>query len=119
MPRRATVPRRLRCRAAGRTAARSRACDTLRLRPRALVVGVGGRAFNPDVAAVEKLALPDPRDLLDALDRVAARRLGVAAVLRTHHNRDARVADFEPADAMMQGQPRARPPIADLGGDAR
>src|SRR5437762_12242946 len=99
MPRRVTVPLRLRCRAAGQTTARSRACDPLRLRPRPLVVRVGGRAFNPDVAAVEKLALPDRRDLLDALDRVAARRVGVAAVRRPYDNRDARVADLEPADS--------------------
>src|SRR5258708_12379622 len=116
---RATVPRRPRYRAAAQTAAPSRACHPLRLPPSPRIVGVGGRPFNPDVAPVEEFTLPDRRDLLHALDRVAARRVGVAAVRRSYDNRDACLADLEPADAMVQGQPRARPPLSDFRRDAR
>ena len=65
-------------RAAARTAALSRACPFQRGLPRRVVGRIGRRAFDPGVAVLEELVLPDRRDLLDALDRVAAqlKRLG-------------------------------------------
>jgi hypothetical protein len=54
--------------------------------------------LDPDFAALEKLVLPDRRDLLDPLDRVAAGGIRVAAMRRPRRNRDARFADLEPPD---------------------
>src|SRR4030095_5708861 len=54
------------------TGERSRASRAVRLLPPRLVVGIRRCAFQPDVATVEMLALPDRHDLLDALDRVSA-----------------------------------------------
>ena len=100
-----------RSRANSRTVTRMRPAPP----PRApLIVGIGGRALDPDVAAVEEFVLPDRRDLLDALDRVAARGERVAAMRRRGGDRHARFADLEPADPMVQREPRARPSLADL-----
>jgi len=89
-------------------------------RPRRAPAGcrVGRRSLNPHVAALEELALPDRRDLLDPLDRVAARRVGVAAVRGARGDCDARLANLELADPVVQRQPRRRPPLGNLGGDA-
>ena len=71
---------------------------------RRLVVGIGRRTFDPDVAALEVLVLPDRRDLLDALDRVAARGKRVRAMRRRRRDHDAGLADLEAAGAMVDGQ---------------
>ena len=92
-------------------AARSRACHPLRFSPRALVVRIGRGALDPDVAALEELALPDRRDLLHALDRVAARRERVgldAASLR----RSRRLLRRSPAGRSGDAAPAARPASA-------
>ena len=78
-------------RAAGEQPDRSRACDAVRRLACRLVIGVGGGAFQPDVATLEVLVLPDRHDLLDALDRVAARRKRVGTVRRGGHDDDARL----------------------------
>ena len=45
---------------------------------RRLIIGIGRRPFDPDIAPYEMLVLPDRRDLLDPLDRVPAGRKRVA-----------------------------------------
>ena len=85
-------------------------------------VGIGGRAFDPDVAALEVFVLPDRRDLLDALDRIAARGERFGTVRRRGGDDDARLADLHPADAVMNRQRRstaiARPPPRRFGANA-
>src|SRR5690242_14962942 len=75
---------------------RARQC----LPARVFVVGVGRGPFDPDLAALEQLALPDRRDLLDALDRVAARGKRIGAMRRGGGDHHARLADAERSDAM-------------------
>ena len=75
---------------------------------RGVVFGIGRRAFDPRVAVFEELVFPDRRDLLDALDRVAARLKSLRAVRRGGDDRDAGVADLEPADR-DDGSRSARP----------
>ena len=103
-------------RANSRTVTRMRSA---RLRRRAAIVGIRRRAFDPHVAAVEVLALPDGRNLLHALDHVAARRVRVAAMRRRRGDRHARLADLEPAGPVVQRNPHAGPAGAHLVGDAR
>ena len=67
-------------RATARTAALSRACPFQRQPPRRLVFGIGRRAFDPRVAVLEELVLPDRRDLFHPLDRVPAGLKGLGAV---------------------------------------
>ena len=80
-----------------------------RLPSRVLVVGIRRRALDPDVAALEVLVLPDRRDLLDALDRVAAggkrsARCGEAAAITTLAS-----PICERPDAVVRSPARARP----------
>ena len=82
------------------------------------IVGICSGAFNPDVATVEELALPDRRDLFHALDGIAAGRERVSTVGRCCRNRDAHATDLDPSDAMMERQTRVRPLARNLCGDA-
>src|SRR6202035_438915 len=107
-----------RCRVTARTASRSRACRPLRNFASAGIVGIRRCPLDPDIAAFEKLALPDRGDLFHALDGVSARGARVGAMRGRRGDGDAGLPDLEAADAMMQCQPDARPPDRDLGGDA-
>src|SRR5207244_7786662 len=104
--------------AAWRTAVRSRARDTLGFRPRTCIVGIGGSAFDPYVAALEEFPLPDRHGLFYALDRIAARGVGIFPVRRRRCDRDARFADLEPPNPVMDGQSHARPSAFGLAGNS-
>ena len=79
------------------------------MRPRSVIVRVRGGAFNPDVASLEELALPDRSDLLDAFDRVSAGREGVPPMRRGRCYCDAGAADFDSPGAMMNPETDAGP----------
>src|SRR5262245_1016158 len=70
------APTRSRNRANRRTVTRMRPSWPLGLRngqrARRLVVGIGRRAFDPHIAALEVFMLPDGHDLLHAFDRISA-----------------------------------------------
>src|SRR5258708_7017154 len=66
-------------RGGGRTAEWLRARTLQGGEPGDLVGRIGRGPFNPDVPPLEVLVFPDPRDLLDPLDRIAARPEGLAA----------------------------------------
>ena len=105
--------------AAAQTGARSRACAPPRFRRARLVVRVGRGAFDPHVAALEVLVLPDRRDLLHPLDRVAARRECVGAVRRRRDDGDAGLADLQPAEAVVNAELAAGQRVRDLLVDPR
>ena len=88
------------------------ACHALRLSPRPLIVGIRRGALDPDVAAFEELALPDRRDLLDALDGVPACGKGVRTVRGSRCYCDAGIADVDSSNPVVQGQPDAGPMAA-------
>src|SRR5204863_5178836 len=89
----------------------------IRLLARRGILRIRRRAFQPDVAAVEMLALPDRHDLLHALDRVAARGERIAAMRRRRRDDDARFADLEAANPMMRRNAGRWPELSRLADD--
>src|SRR5260370_17062171 len=96
-------------RGGGRTAEWLRARTLQGGEPGDLVGRIGRGPFNPDVPALEVLVFPDRRDLLDPLDRIAARREGVGAVRRRGGNPAARFADGAPPPPPLHRHPPPPP----------
>ncbi len=112
--RRAPTRRRLRDLAAARTIGRSRARNPQCRLSGCGVVRVRGRAFNPDVAALEILVFPDRDDLLHAFNRIAAGRKRVGSMRRPSSYRHAGFTNRETPRPMMHREHGGRPTFTRL-----
>src|SRR5205823_3689424 len=72
---------------------------------------------EPLLAALVDLLLPERHRLLERVDRVLARRQRVVAVRRRDGDRDARLADLDPADPVVDRDRPELVPLLELGGD--
>src|SRR4051812_24867037 len=74
-------------------------------------------APDPLLAALVDLLLPERHALLERVDRVLARCERVGAVRRGDGDHDARLADADPADAVVDGDRAELVAGLELGGD--
>jgi len=81
---------------------------------RRLIVWIGGRALDPNLAAFEVLVLPYRCDLLHALDRISAGGKRVSSMSRRRGDHDADLSDREPADSMMNRELDSGPAFGGL-----